>query len=47
MVSTSEIINSSKDVTNCDFTTKDFRTWGGTLEALRQLGIKCKFGEMK
>ncbi len=29
--------NYIKEVTNCDFTAKDFRTWGGTLEALRQL----------
>lgn len=26
-----------KEVTESDFTAKDFRTWGGTLEALRQL----------
>lgn len=26
-----------KDVTCCDFTAKDFRTWSGTLEVLRQL----------
>ena len=29
--------NYIREVTNCDFTAKDFRTWGGTLEALRQL----------
>ena len=28
-----------KEVTGNDFTAKDFRTWGGTLEALRQLAI--------
>jgi len=26
-----------KEITGSDFTAKDFRTWGGTLEALRQL----------
>lgn len=26
-----------REITDCDFTAKDFRTWGGTLEALRQL----------
>ncbi len=26
-----------KEITESDFTAKDFRTWGGTLEALRQL----------
>ncbi|MEJ5994199.1 DNA topoisomerase IB [Pedobacter sp. Du54] len=29
--------NYIREITNCDFTAKDFRTWGGTLEALRQL----------
>ncbi|WP_432711724.1 DNA topoisomerase IB, partial [Pedobacter sp.] len=29
-----------REITGSDFTAKDFRTWGGTLEALRQLG-KC------
>ncbi len=29
--------NYIREVTNCDFTAKDFRTWGGTLEALKQL----------
>lgn len=28
-----------KEVTGDDFTAKDFRTWGGTLEAMRQLAI--------
>lgn len=28
-----------KGITGSDFTAKDFRTWGGTLEALRQLAI--------
>ncbi|SFG74105.1 DNA topoisomerase IB [Pedobacter insulae] len=31
------INNYIREITNCDFTAKDFRTWGGTLEALRQL----------
>ncbi|WP_423149062.1 DNA topoisomerase IB [Rubrolithibacter danxiaensis] len=32
----SGMINSYiKDITSCDFTAKDFRTWSGTLEALR------------
>ncbi len=31
-----------REITGSDFTAKDFRTWGGTLEALRQLA-KCMF----
>ncbi|KQC01960.1 DNA topoisomerase IB [Pedobacter sp. Hv1] len=31
------INNYIREITACDFTAKDFRTWGGTLEALRQL----------
>lgn len=31
-----------RDITNDDFTAKDFRTWGGTLEAMRQLAICTK-----
>ena len=31
------INNYIKEITGSDFTAKDFRTWGGTLEALRQL----------
>lgn len=31
------INNYIKEITDGDFTAKDFRTWGGTLEALRQL----------
>lgn len=30
-----------REITGSDFTAKDFRTWGGTLEALRQLAICC------
>ncbi|MCX2479974.1 DNA topoisomerase IB [Pedobacter sp. MC2016-15] len=28
-----------REITGSDFTAKDFRTWGGTLEALRQLAV--------
>lgn len=28
-----------KEITGDDFTAKDFRTWGGTLEAMRQLAV--------
>ncbi len=35
-----------KEITGSDFTAKDFRTWGGTLEALRQLA-KCISSEEK
>ncbi|MBC7615337.1 MAG: DNA topoisomerase IB [Pedobacter sp.] len=39
--------NYIKEVTNCDFTAKDFRTWGGTLEALRQLAcFSAEYPEM-
>jgi DNA topoisomerase-1 len=31
------INNYIREITDCDFTAKDFRTWGGTLEALKQL----------
>lgn len=31
--------NYIKEITGGDFSAKDFRTWGGTLEALRQLAI--------
>lgn len=37
-----------KEITGNDFTAKDFRTWGGTLEALRQLAIcDCNVTEQK
>ena len=36
------INNYIREITNCDFTAKDFRTWGGTLEALRQLACFTK-----
>ncbi|WP_432708488.1 DNA topoisomerase IB [Pedobacter sp.] len=39
-VDSGKINNYIKEITGSDFTAKDFRTWGGTLEALRQLA-KC------
>lgn len=36
-----------REVTGSDFTAKDFRTWGGTLEALRQLAKCCSLQEEK
>lgn len=36
------INNYIKEITGSDFTAKDFRTWGGTLEALRQLASFSK-----
>ncbi|RZK44217.1 MAG: DNA topoisomerase IB [Pedobacter sp.] len=39
--------NYIREITDCDFTAKDFRTWGGTLEALRQLACFTeKYPEM-
>lgn len=38
-VDSGRINNYIKEITGSDFTAKDFRTWGGTLEALRQLAI--------
>jgi DNA topoisomerase-1 len=39
--------NYIKEITGSDFTAKDFRTWGGTLEALRQLACFTeKYPEM-
>lgn len=35
-----------KEITGSDFTAKDFRTWGGTLEALRQLAISTQSSEI-
>lgn len=37
-VDSGKINNYIREITGGDFTAKDFRTWGGTLEALRQLG---------
>jgi DNA topoisomerase-1 len=39
-IDSGKLNNYIKEITDCDFTAKDFRTWGGTLEALRQLA-KC------
>lgn len=36
-IDSGKINNYIKEITGSDFTAKDFRTWGGTLEALRQL----------
>lgn len=41
-IDSGRINNYIKDITAGDFTAKDFRTWGGTLEALRQLSI-CQY----
>ena len=38
-VDSGKINNYIREITGSDFTAKDFRTWGGTLEALRQLAI--------
>lgn len=39
-IDSGKINNYIKEITQQDFTAKDFRTWGGTLEALRQFA-KC------
>ncbi|WP_316801329.1 DNA topoisomerase IB [Pedobacter frigidisoli] len=39
-IDSGKINNYIKEITGDDFTAKDFRTWGGTLEALRQFA-KC------
>lgn len=38
-VGSEQINNYIREITNNDFTAKDFRTWGGSLEAFRQLAI--------
>lgn len=38
-IDSGRINNYIKEITGSDFTAKDFRTWGGTLEALRQLAV--------
>lgn len=38
-VDSGQINNYIKEITGDDFTAKDFRTWGGTLEALRQFAV--------
>jgi DNA topoisomerase-1 len=43
-IDSGRINNYIREITGSDFTAKDFRTWGGTLEALRQLA-KCYLAE--
>jgi DNA topoisomerase-1 len=38
-IDSGKINNYIKEITGDDFTAKDFRTWGGTLEALRQFAV--------
>lgn len=38
-IDSGRINNYIKEITSGDFTAKDFRTWGGTLEALRQFAL--------
>jgi DNA topoisomerase-1 len=38
-IDSGQINNYIKEITENDFTAKDFRTWGGTLEALRQFAV--------
>ncbi len=40
-IDSGKINNYIREITGGDFTAKDFRTWGGTLEALRQLAVCC------
>ena len=46
-VDSGKINNYIKEITGSDFTAKDFRTWGGTLEALRQLAACFNREEQK
>lgn len=47
-IDSGKINNYIKEITGNDFTAKDFRTWGGTLEALRQLAIcDCNIRDQK
>ncbi|RDC55454.1 DNA topoisomerase IB [Pedobacter chinensis] len=43
-IDSGKINNYIREITGSDFTAKDFRTWGGTLEALRQFS-KCAADE--
>lgn len=43
-IDSGKINNYIKEITGDDFTAKDFRTWGGTLEAMRQFA-KCEVNE--
>lgn len=38
-IDSAKVNNYIKEITGDDFTAKDFRTWGGTLEAMRQLAV--------
>ncbi|MFA4870451.1 MAG: DNA topoisomerase IB [Pedobacter sp.] len=38
-IDSGQINNYIKEITDNDFTAKDFRTWGGTLEALKQFAV--------
>ena len=40
-IDSGKLNNYIKEITGDDFSAKDFRTWGGTLEALRQLAVCC------
>lgn len=46
-VDSGKINNYIREITGSDFTAKDFRTWGGTLEALRQLAVCSDTAEDK
>ncbi|MDR6783453.1 DNA topoisomerase-1 [Pedobacter africanus] len=46
-IDSGRINNYIKEITGNDFTAKDFRTWGGTLEALRQLAVCSNAPEQK
>lgn len=46
-VDSGKINNYIREITGSDFTAKDFRTWGGTLEALRQLAVCSGTAEEK
>jgi DNA topoisomerase-1 len=46
-VDSGKINNYIREITGSDFTAKDFRTWGGTLEALRQLALCSDTAEEK
>lgn len=45
-IDSGKINNYIREITGSDFTAKDFRTWGGTLEALRQLA-KCSVDDIE
>jgi DNA topoisomerase-1 len=45
-IDSGKINNYIREITGSDFTAKDFRTWGGTLEALRQLA-RCSMDDIE